>query len=210
MKYLDLDTWPRRRHFDYFRQYAQPFFSITASVDVTALFERSRGPGAPAFSALYHHAALLAANRIECFRYRLDGEHVAVHDIIHGGTTVLLGSGSFTFCYFEFHEDLAVFAEAMRESIDAAQRSSGPLDPQDERTDLIHFTSIPWVRFTGVMHPRRPVEGDSIPKIAFGKATEDRGRMAMPVAVDAHHALVDGLHVGLFFEQMQVLASTRA
>jgi chloramphenicol O-acetyltransferase type A len=208
MRYLDLARWSRRAHFEYFKTYDQPFFSITSPVDVTRWYESSRRPDGPAFSTLYHYAALRAVNEIECLRYRLDGDRVLVHDVVHGGTTVLLDGGSFTFCYFEFDEDLETFEEGMRASIDAARQGRSELDPQDARTDLVHFTTLPWVHFTGIIHPRKPVEGDSIPKIAFGKGVADSGKIVMPVSIDAHHALVDGLHVGQFFDRIEQLASS--
>ena len=34
---LDLAAYPRRAHFDYFRQMANPYVSVTAPCDITAL-----------------------------------------------------------------------------------------------------------------------------------------------------------------------------
>ena len=39
--------------------------------------------------------------------------------------------------------------------------------------------------------------------MAFGRLSEEGGRVLMPVAVDVHHALCDGGHVGRFFERFQ-------
>ena len=46
-------------------------------------------------------------------------------------------------------------------------------------------------------------QGDDRPKIAFGRFREEGGRLLMPVAIDVHHALCDGVHVGRFFERFQ-------
>jgi chloramphenicol O-acetyltransferase type A len=62
---------------------------------------------------------------------------------------------------------------------------------------------IPWVAFTSFAHARRHGTEDSVPKIVFGKRHERGGRHRMPVSVEVHHALVDGLHVGRFFEGFQ-------
>ena len=37
----------------------------------------------------------------------------------------------------------------------------------------------------------------------WSDAAETNGRLLMPVAVDVHHALCDGVHVGRFFERFQ-------
>jgi len=47
------------------------------------------------------------------------------------------------------------------------------------------------------MRAARPTTG---PRSRFKEAG---GRLLMPVAVDVHHALCDGVHVGRFFERLQ-------
>jgi chloramphenicol O-acetyltransferase type A len=44
---------------------------------------------------------------------------------------------------------------------------------------------------------------ESVPKIVFGRRHGDPGAERMPVSVEVHHALVDGLHVGEFFRRFQ-------
>jgi chloramphenicol O-acetyltransferase len=42
----------------------------------------------------------------------------------------------------------------------------------------------------------------------LGKYTEVGGRLVMPISVSGHHALMDGIHAGLFFETYEPYAST--
>ncbi|RYD86239.1 MAG: chloramphenicol acetyltransferase, partial [Sphingobacteriales bacterium] len=51
-----------------------------------------------------------------------------------------------------------------------------------------------------LLHPTNLDPSESVPKITFGKYREDAGRKLMPVSVEAHHGLVDGLHVARYFE----------
>jgi chloramphenicol O-acetyltransferase type A len=44
---------------------------------------------------------------------------------------------------------------------------------------------------------------DSIPRFAWGKFFPENQRLLMPLSVQAHHALVDGVHMGFYFEFMQ-------
>ena len=71
------------------------------------------------------------------------------------------------------------------------------------KLDIINFTSIPWVQYTGFI--RTVLEGgvDNAPKMSFGKFFEDPvvpGRIWMPLSSQTHHALMDGRHVGRFYE----------
>ena len=53
------------------------------------------------------------------------------------------------------------------------------------------------------MHPV-----DSIPRVSWGKYFEDNGKIKMPISVQVHHAMMDGLHVGRYFEMIQDILDT--
>ncbi len=52
-------------------------------------------------------------------------------------------------------------------------------------------------------HAQKQSEHDSIPRIVMGKYKAIHNEIAMPVSVEVHHAIVDGLHVGQYFEKLQ-------
>jgi chloramphenicol O-acetyltransferase type A len=66
---------------------------------------------------------------------------------------------------------------------------------------------LPWVSFTSFSHARNWRQQDSIPRIAFGKFIEENDRILLPISVEVHHALVDGLHVGRFLMRLEELLS---
>ena len=203
--YLDLESWPRREQFHFFREYDNPFFNVCVQMDVAALRQLPREE-AP-FFLTYHYLALKAANETEPFRYRLRGDRVLVHDTIHIGTTILLDDGErFGFCYFDWDEDFSRFAAQGKAALEALRSGDGRLEPAKERDDLIHGSVLPWISFTSFSHARKKEPGDSVPKIVFGKVFQDR----MPVSVEVHHALMDGVHVGRFLERLQGLFSDPA
>jgi chloramphenicol O-acetyltransferase type A len=70
---------------------------------------------------------------------------------------------------------------------------------------MLFMSSIPWVSFTGFMHPMKLMPGDSVPRFAWGKFREEASKLIMPLSVQGHHALMDGLHAGLFYEEFQRL-----
>jgi chloramphenicol O-acetyltransferase type A len=52
------------------------------------------------------------------------------------------------------------------------------------------------------MHPLKfPI--DSVPRFAWRKLFEDDESLKIPLSVQAHHALVDGLHMGRYYEKVQ-------
>lgn len=197
-EYLDLERWNRRKQYDFFLQYEQPFFNICAPLDVTELRAHCREQRLSFFLASLYLSAR-AVNQVLPFRYRLRDEGVVVHPRIHTGSTVLLEDETFTFAYFDDHDAFADFYPQAKHTV-ARIHAGDAFDPQDERDDLIHYSVVPWMSFTSFSHARRHVVNDSVPKIVFGRYAESEGRLMMPVSVEVHHALMDGLHVGRYFE----------
>ena len=201
-KYLDLETWPRRDLFEFFRGYQNPYFNICTQLDITRLMTVLRDRPGVSVSLAYHYFALRIANEIEPFHYRLEGDdRVVIHEVINGGTTVLLPNETFTYAYFDYHESFDQFITEAGEAI-AKVRAEGSLKPT-MRYDLIYFTALPWVSFTSFAHARTPGRGESIPRIAFGKFLRDGDRIHLPISVEVHHALMDGLHLGRFFMALE-------
>lgn len=199
--YLDLERWPRRGAFEFFRGYDNPYFNVCAPLDCTALLEYTRAHHA-SFSLACVYLALRTANAYEPFRYRLDGGRVLVHNIVHAGTTTLLDDERFAFIYFDFDDDFFRVQDSARRARDAARGHAGGLDAQDHRTDLVHFSSLPWIEFTGLSHARNWRREDSVPKITFGRY-HGSAPVQLPISVEVHHALMDGMHVGRFLEALQ-------
>lgn len=199
--FIDLAQWSRREHFQLFRGSVQPFFSMTAEVDVTALRDRSDASGGPPFflSALY--ATLTAANDIEAFRQRLQNGRVWVHDVVNLTSTILRSDDTFGFARFDMTDSFDEFVERGREEI-ARAKEVAPLRLPEGDDALIYHSTIPWVRFTAFTNAIGSAS-DSIPRIVFGKCTRNEGQYSMPVSVEVHHAVADGWDVAQFLTQLQ-------
>ena len=203
---LDLAGWKRRRHFEFFRHYERPWFNLCADVDVTALVKRCAEPDGPSFFLASLWLSLLAANQVEELRYRLRGDQVVVYPVVDGGSTVLMPDQTFAFAYFDFDPSFPPFAARGARELDRVRSGPGGLEPRTERDDMIHYSVIPWISFSSFSHARTSSADLSVPKIVFGKHREAGGRRLLPVSVEVHHALVDGLHVGRFYERFEELA----
>ena len=76
----------------------------------------------------------------------------------------------------------------------------------DHKMDIINYTSVPWVQYTGFVRTIAHDGVDNAPKISFGKyfpSPADPSRILMPVSSQTHHGLMDGVHVGKFYTQLQ-------
>jgi chloramphenicol O-acetyltransferase type A len=197
---VDPENWKRREHFELYREAWQPFFNISVDVDVTSLWRRAAAVKEGSFFLGGLFALLRATNAIEPLRLRLRGDKVWLHKQIGVGTTILKADETFGFVRFD---PAATYDEFRRRCAPIVERAkaSAALDPMRDRDDILYHTTIPWLRFTGCSNA---LSGkDSIPRVAFGKVFAVGSGFRMPVAVEAHHALVDGLDVARFVETLE-------
>ncbi len=207
-KRIDLESWPRRAHFEFFNTFEEPFFGATVQVDCSKAYRSAKAMGS-SFFLYYLHTALSAANATEPFRYRIDETGSPVeYDCIHAAPTVDREDGTFGFSHIRFDSDFRVFEERAQLEMARVRQTSG-LEFGLSGDDVIYFSALPWFSFTSLSHARKLGSGDSVPKISFGKIIHNpntgsgSGAMLLPVSIHVHHALVDGLHVGQFLEQFQ-------
>ena len=200
---LDLNNWPRKQHFEFFKQFEEPYFGVTANVDVTLGYEHSKAAGVSLF-IYYLYQALAAANTIEPFRYRIEDEQVMVYDRVDAAPTINRPDGTFGFCYLDYNESFAQFLEGAEREI-AAVQSSTDLMPSKSGQNVVHFSALPWINFTSISHARMFSIKESVPKVSFGRITDVDGQKVMPVSVHVHHALMDGMHVAQYLQCFQDL-----
>ncbi len=200
---IDLETWPRRKHFELYRGLAYPYFNLCADVDVAPLV-RAVKERESSFTAYVVYLLARAANGVPEFRHRIRGDGVVEHRVVHPSITVLTGGDLFAFCTFEYTEDAGAFVRLAVEVIDRTRRDPS-IEDEPGRDDYLFMTAIPWVSFTSMMHPVPLSPPDSVPRIAWGRYRTETDRLSMPLSVHGHHGLMDGIHVGRFFERVQRL-----
>lgn len=201
MKVIDRSTWKRAKHFDYFRRLDMPHFGITANVDITKLRSWCKEKSFPFFLTVTYLASRVA-NEIPEFRYRIRGDEVIEHEVAHPSYTIMTDEGVFDYLTAPHHNDLSTFIQVAQELTEQAKKQVR-LEDGVNRDDVLYFTSIPWVSFTNFMNPISLSPADSIPRIAWGKFFEENGIVKMPLSVQAHHALLDGEHIGRYYLQFQ-------
>ena len=205
MRRIDLETWPRASHYRFFRKVRQPHFGVTQPVDVTRLVEELKPAGVRPFNASLF-CLVGAANDVPEFRTRFrvtpDGDDVVEHGAVGASFTVPIDDGRFAFCDVPFIDDWTAFDARCRETIEAARRQTGLVHGTGGTDNWVFMSCLPWLSFTGMFNP---VDGpeDCVPRIAWGKFENTSGQWSMPVSVETHHALVDGMHLGRFFQAFE-------
>lgn len=205
-----MEKWERKEHFEFFSAMDEPFYCVTSNVNCTRGYRQAKKENR-SFFIYYLYQALKAVNSIEEFRYRIEDGNVVIYDRIHVSATIARKDNTFAFTYIDYDPEIEIFTQNAKKEIARVQKKDGLLfNPEMEKADTVHFSSLPWINFTGLTHARNYGDSDSVPKITFGKMHKKGKEREMPVSVMVHHGLVDGYHVGKYFSTLQEMLDGEA
>ena len=176
-----LDTWPRREAYTFFSGLSDPFYSVTVTVDVTALHTYTKKRGLSFYYALVW-LCTQSINHTAAFRYA-----------IRNGQPVLLARREPSFT--DLHPDAEQFhivtmpaGNALDDFCRAARAKSRAqtefLSAAAESDALIYFSCLPWVSLTALTNerdfdatmPSRALPGANIIARASGRCSASRSR----------------------------------
>ena len=203
MRKVEIQAWSRREHFELFNTFNHPHFNLCANVDLTGFHPYIKEHGL-SFTAAIIYVISRAANAIPEFRYRMRDDEIVEHETVSPSVTILVENGLFSFCTIDYSPDFAEFAARAARLIAAVKDHPTLKDPPG-RDDLLFMTAIPWVSFTSFTHPMKLHPADTIPRFAWGKYFAEGEFLKMPLSVQGHHALMDGIHMGKFYTAVQDL-----
>lgn len=205
---IDLKTWDRAAHFQSYVDAQFPYIVCGTDMDVSNVYRFARAHGL-SFTYCMIYAATRIANEIPNFQYRMKNDRPYRIDRSVAVTTHLPeGDARFLMVRCDDYDTMEEFAAKNRKKADHPD-TAGELRAAEFADDIISFSSIPWVRYTHFIRTIKTLGKDTNPKITFGKYEWEGDKLMMPFTVQVHHGLMDGLHVGRYYERLEAyLAQT--
>ncbi|MEJ6476462.1 CatA-like O-acetyltransferase [Pseudoalteromonas piscicida] len=202
-KKISLDNWPRQEHYSFFKDFEQPYFTVTVSLQMERVYEMSKRSAVP-FSLSCLYALQLALNSYAPIRYRLESNEVVEYKEVEISSVFLREDDTFRFVRLAPEKEFSRFISVNLHG--KAEQLNGPLISEQflsESTlpNCVHVSILPWLSFSSFGHARHSKDDFGIPKFVFGKYNKADG--TMPFCIEVHHALMDGLHVAEFVRVLQ-------
>lgn len=202
-KKVDIESWARKNTYKFYKDFDDPYFNFTSNLKVSGLYKEAKENNY-SFFLLTMWYCLKAANSIHNFKLRIENEDLIIYDKIDGGSTVLYDDDSFGFAYYNYTSVKRDFIEKSQLEIEKRKEEKSFIPNMDgQMSNLIYFSSIPWFSFSSTKHAQDKSINRSIPRITIGKYYELNGNLLLPMSVEANHALMDGLHLGQFFQAFE-------
>jgi len=201
--------YPRRDHFEHFKAMQNPFLSLTVQVDITSWMKWVKSNGYPVFLS-FLYAVGNAANSVPELRQRITPDRIVQYDECFSSYTVMTADGTYRYCNVStslpFSEYLSTASEKQKAVLEQEH-----LEEEGDVGQLFFISCLPWVSFSHIDLPYSN-SSQSNPAITWGKFYTEGEKVKIPVSISANHALVDGIHVGQFFSELekQLEAQTEA
>jgi len=202
MRKIDLDSWDRKEHYEFFKSSDYAQYNIGMDIDITDFKRRTKEQGLP-FSFAMPYVAAAAMNEIEAFRYRSRDGEVILHDLIHPSITYIApGEKYFKIVNIDLEDTIEAFVSKAQKLV-KEQKEYFPFTKGTKRDDLIFISSIPKISFTHLTHTITLNKDDAVPRISWGKYYEKDNRILLPFNMQVNHMFVDGDHLGKYVELLQ-------
>ncbi len=197
MKIIDVEAWDRKTPYNNFIRYTNPVFSLSARLDVSTVYERSKRMGR-SFFADFLFLVTVSLNRVEGLRLRInDKGEVVLYDQIAPSFIVMQENGVIATCRTEFTLDYEAFYQTVRRDLEKKAKMEAVQEEfnRKEEPDVFYSTCLPWLDFVSMSNPYHyeDASATSIPRLSWGKFVEESdGRRRLTFDIAAHHALLDG------------------
>lgn len=196
-QYVDMDTYKRKSHFEYFQGFSYPYVGLTVNMDITNLIAALKKEKLPFFLSFCYCIAI-AANGVPEFRQRIIDHKIVEYKFCKTSHTVSLEDGTYCYCVLDCSMPFQQYLPYAVQAQEDAKTAKSIKDQDDDKHELIFISTLPWLSYTALINPV-PAPADSNPRITWGKHFEQESKILIPVSVLCNHALVDGLHISQFY-----------
>lgn len=202
---IDLQTWPRSQMFYYFSAMAPTGYSLTVSLDITAMRQRLKAAGLKFFPAYLWLVTKNLNKQVEFKVAKQDGV-LGYYDTL----TPLYASfheddKTFSLMWTEYSDCFSDFYKSYLENQEKYSGNHGVLTQPETPPPANAYTvsCIPWVSFEHFCIHSYENKPYYFPTVEAGRFFEREGRLWLPLSLTCHHATTDGWHVRQFLEALQ-------
>lgn len=192
---IDLEEYPRREHFLYFKEMAYPYVGVTVTVDITDFMKQIRQKEQPFFLSFLYRV-MEAGNSIPQFRQRIEGNGIAEYSYSKASCVIMKPDDTYAYCTLDGRQPLESFLKEGRRKIEAVKQD-GSIEEDSEVESMFFISCLPWLSYSSFLQAV-PAPADSNVRISWGKYTEENGKITLPVSVLEHH-------LGRFYERLEEL-----
>lgn len=196
IRLIDLENWERREYYEHFIKNVVCSYSVTVNIDITNLKGHSLYPA-------MIWLLTKTVNDMPEFRTCLTEEGPGIYDSMHPMYTVFnKEKKNFSGIWSYFSEDYSEFLENYQTDVQKYSTSTRYAPKEGTPANSFNISMVPWLEFTAMNFNVYDEGKFLLPIFTMGKFFERDGKRYLPLAIQVHHAVCDGYHIGLFVEKL--------
>ena len=199
---IEKSTWSRSDYYDHYHSHVPCSYSMTANLDISALRERKL--------KLYPTMLFVLSKVVNCheeFRTAINSHgELGFYDVVFPSYTIFhQQTETFSNIWTEYCGDYQEFLKRYQEDITCYGDREGFIAKPNMPENVFTVSMIPWVTFES-FHLHLPKSNDYLlPIFTMGRFFSQQHHTYLPLALQVHHAVCDGFHVGRFVNEVQEL-----
>ncbi len=203
-KLIDISRWDRREYFEHYLTQVPCTYSMTLNLDLTILFHEIRKRSVKFYPVMIYLLSVMV-NRYKEFRTSIDAnDNVGVFDLLYPSYTILQKDHeTFTNIWTEYTPAFSDFYKQYLLDVENYGKIKKFIAKPNPPPNIFTISSIPWVSFTGFNLNLPTATKYLLPIFTIGKYFEQNGKIWLPIAIQAHHAVCDGYHTARFINELQ-------
>ncbi|MFA6857547.1 MAG: CatA-like O-acetyltransferase [Treponema sp.] len=201
-KSIDMDTWPRKKCYEYYATGSKCMCAISADIDVTDLY-RKTAASKKNFEVTILYAITDVLNRHEEFRvgYCKENGRLMIWDYINPVHRVFHeDSETFSRVWTKYDNNFEKFYQAAQHSIIEGLKLKTVNQPEIPDNNF-EISFIPWLHFNAINTKMSESGKYLAPVITVGKVEKFDGKFMMPLTMQISHAVADGFHIARAFNE---------
>lgn len=207
MEYIefDIDSWQRKEHFKLYDADMNCSFSLTTKLDVTNLKGFIRRSNYAFYPTIIYLLSKLV-NKYPEFRFSKRNNKLILWDSVEPSFTIFhKETETFSSLWCKYSSDIKLFMDEYNNQM-SLFKDDLCLAPQEEQAEnVFYISSLPWLIFDSFNLNIADVSNNLAPIFTMGKYFDENNKILLPFAVQVHHSVCDGFHVGRFINELQKL-----
>ena len=211
--HIDMETWPRREHFQYYSEKLRTSYQLNVELDVTALVSNCAEAGYRFYPSMIYvimRAINDSGEGSEAFRMAMDSSgRLGYYDVCHPSYTIFHEDDkTFSDIWTTYDPDFRTFYRSAVCDMETYRNVKG-IKAKPGRPDAYTPVScVPWVHFSSVAHDTPGPGPMYFPVVTFGKYELEGETYMLPFSLFVNHAAADGYHSSMLVQRIGKFCST--
>lgn len=198
---IDFEKWERKDCFNHFMNVAKSTYSLTVNMDITELMKFLRKKEYSLYPAFTWIVSNTINNHME-FKMGYDSAgKLGYYDKVFPDYSVLNDKTKImdSLCT-PYHDNFELFYKEM------------VTDMKKYKVDSVHtkrhsnffiVSCLPWLNYSSFVATNESEHQFLFPMVTWGKYIEVDEKILMPLTLQIHHAVADGYHCSLFYNDIE-------